>query len=64
MAAVADGNRANYLWDEHDRRVRLVDWEDSGRNDRAFELGELCEHISRLDGPLAVQAARVLWLLG
>ncbi|TXK41486.1 hypothetical protein [Nonomuraea sp. C10] len=28
----------------------MIDWEDSGRSDRAFELGELCEHISRLDG--------------
>ncbi|MFI9596030.1 aminoglycoside phosphotransferase family protein [Nonomuraea sp. NPDC052265] len=52
VLGLADGNRANYLWDEHGRRVRLIDWEDSGRNDRAFELGELCEHISHLDGSL------------
>ncbi|GII78636.1 hypothetical protein Sru01_36180 [Sphaerisporangium rufum] len=52
VLGLADGNRANYLWDEHERRVRLIDWEDSGRSDRAFELGEVCEHISRLDGVL------------
>ncbi|MGW2220449.1 phosphotransferase family protein [Nonomuraea sp. NPDC001684] len=61
VLGMADGNRANYLWDEHDRRVRLIDWEDSGRNDRAFELGELCEHISRLDG--ALDARRLLALV-
>ncbi|MEO3796442.1 aminoglycoside phosphotransferase family protein [Nonomuraea sp. B10E15] len=48
----ADGNHANYLWDAHERRIRLLDWEDSGRNDRAFELGDLLEHVSRLDGDL------------
>ncbi|MGW2197986.1 phosphotransferase family protein [Streptosporangium sp. NPDC001682] len=52
VLGLADGNRANYLWDEHERRVRLIDWEDFGRSDRAFELGEVCEHISRLDGVL------------
>ncbi|MEV0168285.1 phosphotransferase family protein [Nonomuraea fuscirosea] len=52
VLGLADGNRANYLWNERDRRVRLIDWEDSGRSDRAFELGEVCEHISRLDGVL------------
>ncbi|MFG1959616.1 hypothetical protein [Nonomuraea sp. NPDC049028] len=30
----------------------LIDWEDSGRSDRAFELGEVTEHISRIDGAL------------
>ncbi|MFG3438312.1 phosphotransferase family protein [Nonomuraea sp. NPDC047897] len=48
----ADGNHANYLWDDRERRVWLIDWEDSGRNDRAFELGEVIEHISRIDGTL------------
>ncbi|GAA3447775.1 aminoglycoside phosphotransferase family protein [Planomonospora venezuelensis] len=52
VLGLADGNRANYLWDEHERRVRLIDWEDSGRSDRAFELGEVCEHISQHDGAL------------
>ncbi|MFF0574377.1 phosphotransferase family protein [Streptosporangium saharense] len=50
VIGLADGNHANYLWDGHERRIRLIDWEDSGRNDRAFELGEVAEHISRLDG--------------
>ena len=35
---------ANYLWDGS--RVRLVDFEDSGPSDRAFELAILIEHIS------------------
>jgi len=39
-----DGNLANYLWDG--RRVRLVDFEDSGRSDRAFELAAVAEHLS------------------
>lgn len=50
VLGLADGNRANSMWDERERCVRLIDWEDSGRSDRAFELGELCEHISRVDG--------------
>jgi Ser/Thr protein kinase RdoA (MazF antagonist) len=40
----SDGNLANLLWDGE--RVRLVDFEDSGRSDRAFELASLTEHIS------------------
>jgi len=40
----SDGNLNNFLWDgEH---VRIVDFEDSGRSDRAFELAVLVEHIS------------------
>jgi len=39
-----DPNLANFLWDGH--RVRLVDFEDSGPSDRAFELALLAEHIS------------------
>ncbi|MGW2214052.1 aminoglycoside phosphotransferase family protein [Nonomuraea sp. NPDC001684] len=54
VLGLADGNHANMLWDDLDRTVRLIDWEDSGRNDRAFELGELTEHISRLDGTLDI----------
>ncbi len=50
VLGLADGNHANLLWDEGSGRVRFVDWEDSGSNDRAFELGELIEHISRVDG--------------
>lgn len=52
VIGLADGNHANYLWDDRERRIRLIDWEDSGCNDRAFELGEVAEHISRLDGAL------------
>jgi aminoglycoside phosphotransferase len=35
---------ANYLWDRG--RIPLVDFEDSGPSDRAFELAILTEHIS------------------
>ena len=39
-----DANLANYL---HDRgTVRLVDFEDSGRSDRAWELAIFTEHLS------------------
>ncbi|MBO2455349.1 aminoglycoside phosphotransferase family protein [Actinomadura barringtoniae] len=53
---LADGNLANYLWD--DPHVRMLDFEDSGRSDAAFELAELVEHLSArasaLDGLLAL----------
>jgi Ser/Thr protein kinase RdoA (MazF antagonist) len=39
-----DPNLANFLWDG--REVRLVDFEDSGPSDRAFELAILAEHVS------------------
>ncbi|GGU50313.1 hypothetical protein GCM10010211_13250 [Streptomyces albospinus] len=39
-----DGNSANYLWDGH--RVRVVDFEESGRSDRAYELAEIVEHVA------------------
>lgn len=50
-----DGNLANFLWDG--TRVRIVDFEDSGRSDRAFELAELAEHVSAwVDGEVDVLA--------
>ncbi|MFG2120557.1 phosphotransferase family protein [Streptomyces sp. NPDC048710] len=50
-----DGNLANYLWDGS--RVRVVDFEDSGRSDRAFELAEITEHVgSWVEHPLDVPA--------
>jgi hypothetical protein len=39
-----DCNLANFLWDG--TSVRIVDFEDSGPSDRAFELAVLVEHIS------------------
>jgi Ser/Thr protein kinase RdoA (MazF antagonist) len=39
-----DPNLANFLWDG--RRVRLVDFEDCGPSERAFELAILVEHLS------------------
>ncbi|MCI3241501.1 MULTISPECIES: phosphotransferase family protein [Streptomyces] len=48
-----DGNLANYLWDGS--RVRVVDFEDSGRSDRAFELAKITEHVgSWVEYPLDV----------
>ncbi|WP_329431174.1 aminoglycoside phosphotransferase family protein (plasmid) [Streptosporangium sp. NBC_01495] len=41
-----DGNLGNIIWDADMRRVRLVDYEYSGRSDRAYELAEIAEHIS------------------
>ncbi|WP_326766398.1 aminoglycoside phosphotransferase family protein [Streptomyces sp. NBC_01591] len=41
-----DGNLANYLWDAEMSRIGVVDFEDSGRSDRAFELAEITEHVS------------------
>lgn len=42
--ALADGNLSNLV--EADGEVRLVDFEDSGRSDKAYELADLVEHIS------------------
>lgn len=39
-----DPHLANFLWDG--AQIRLVDFEDSGPSDRAFELAILTEHIS------------------
>jgi hypothetical protein len=39
-----DSNLANFLWDG--QRVRIVDFEDSGLSERAFELAALIEHLS------------------
>jgi Phosphotransferase enzyme family len=39
-----DGNLANFLWDGE--RVRMVDFEDSGVADRAFELSVFIEHVT------------------
>jgi hypothetical protein len=39
-----DGNLANYLWDGE--QVQLVDFEDSGRSDRGYELAAFAEHVS------------------
>ncbi|RKE17028.1 phosphotransferase family protein [Streptomyces sp. TLI_171] len=48
----ADGNLANFLWDGS--AVRVVDFEDSGRSDRPYELAELVEHVSAWVDPGAV----------
>ncbi|MCO5971621.1 aminoglycoside phosphotransferase family protein [Actinoallomurus sp. WRP6H-15] len=49
-----DGNLANYLWDGS--RVRVVDFEESGRGDRAFELAEITEHVaSWVENPFDVE---------
>ncbi|MEU1368984.1 aminoglycoside phosphotransferase family protein [Streptomyces sp. NPDC005803] len=49
-----DGNLANYLWDGS--RVRIVDFEESGRSDRPLELAEITEHVAAwVDEPLDVE---------
>ena len=44
MFAQGDPNLANHLWDCH--RVHLVDFEASGRGDRATELADFVEHVT------------------
>ena len=45
----ADGNLANFIWDG--QRCRIVDFEDSGVSDPAYEIADLLEHPSaRLPG--------------
>ncbi|WP_117209769.1 aminoglycoside phosphotransferase family protein [Allorhizocola rhizosphaerae] len=39
-----DPNLANYLWDGE--RIRIVDFEDAGASDVAYELADLAEHLS------------------
>ncbi len=43
----SDPNLANYLWDGS--RIRIVDFEDAGRSDIAYELATLVEHMSARD---------------
>jgi phosphotransferase family enzyme len=45
VLGLTDGNLDNYLWNETSGRISLVDFEDSGRTDRLFEVAELVEHI-------------------
>ena len=42
--ARADGNLANFVFDG--MRCRIVDFEDSGASDLAFELADMIEHVS------------------
>jgi hypothetical protein len=44
-----DANLANHLWDGE--TLRIVDLEDSGRTDTAFQLAELAEHLSNHELP-------------
>lgn len=44
MFAQCDPNLANHLWDGNS--VHLVDFETSGRGDRATELADFAEHIT------------------
>jgi hypothetical protein len=43
----SDPNLANYLWDGS--RLRIVDFEDAGRSDVAYELATLIEQMSARD---------------
>jgi Ser/Thr protein kinase RdoA (MazF antagonist) len=68
----SDANLDNFLWDGE--QVRIVDFEDSGRSERAFELAALVEHVSIWHdagieaglltdrfAPTAEQSARILF---
>lgn len=44
VLGTGDGNLTNFLWDGS--RVRVVDFEYSGRSDRAYELAEVAEHVA------------------
>ena len=49
MLGIADLNPANVLWDGE--RCRLVDFEDGGLSDPAYELADHVEHLAgRLTG--------------
>ncbi|WP_051450662.1 aminoglycoside phosphotransferase family protein [Actinospica robiniae] len=49
---LCDGNLANYLWDGHE--IRIIDFESAGRNDRAYDVADVVEHIStRLGAAIA-----------
>jgi Ser/Thr protein kinase RdoA (MazF antagonist) len=51
-----DANLANFLWDG--TQVQIVDFEDSGPSDRAFELAVLVEHLSAWsDAGLSAEAS-------
>jgi hypothetical protein len=55
----ADGNLSNFLWDG--ARCRVVDFEDSGVSDPAYEAADLIEHVSAwlpglVDGDALVEA--------
>jgi aminoglycoside phosphotransferase (APT) family kinase protein len=49
VLARGDYNLANFLWDGE--QIRMLDFEDSGRGDRATELALLIEHISARGTP-------------
>lgn len=42
--AIADGNLGNFIWDGE--RCRVVDLEDSGVSDPAYEVADLVEHVT------------------
>jgi Ser/Thr protein kinase RdoA (MazF antagonist) len=44
VVAQGDGNPANLMWDGE--RVRLLDFEDAGLSDRAYEIADLVEHAA------------------
>lgn len=41
-----DGNLSNFVWSDETGTARIVDFEDAGRSDRAYELADLTEHLS------------------
>ena len=55
VVALGDGNLANILWDG--TTCRLIDFEEFGRSDRAYEVADIVEQASsRLSGLLDIDA--------
>lgn len=44
VVALGDGNLDNFMWDG--RTCRLIDWEEYGVSDLAYEVADLIEHAS------------------
>jgi thiamine kinase-like enzyme len=57
---LGDGNLGNFLWDGE--RCHVVDFEDSGVSDPAYEVADLVEHVS-VSLPDLVDADTVVSLL-
>jgi aminoglycoside phosphotransferase (APT) family kinase protein len=55
----ADGNLANFLWDDTQNKIRLVDFEDSRLSDPTFEIAEITEHLTAWTGG-AINTATLL----
>lgn len=57
---LGDGNLGNFLWDGS--RCYIVDFEDSGSSDIAYEVADLVEHVSAWPGGLVTVGALTPYL--